>query len=83
MELIIAIIPTYNRAHLIYDSIKSLLNQTYKNLQIIIIDDGSTDNTQDVVEQFNESRIEYYKIAHSGVSKASNYGLVKAQSNII
>jgi glycosyltransferase involved in cell wall biosynthesis len=83
MELISAIIPTYNRAHLIKDSISSLLNQTYKNLQIIVVDDGSTDNTQEVARQFNDSRIEYYKIEHSGVSKASNYALAKAQSNII
>ncbi len=83
MELISVLVPTYNRAHMIGKAIKSLLEQTYLNLQIIIVDDGSIDNTQEVVRLFEDSRIDYYKISHGGVSRASNYGLSKAQSNII
>jgi glycosyltransferase involved in cell wall biosynthesis len=45
MELISVLMPTYNRAHMIGKAIKSLLEQTYSNLQIVIVDDGSTDNT--------------------------------------
>ena len=83
MELISVLVPTYNRAHMIGDAIDSLLEQTYSNLQIIVVDDGSTDNTQEVVRLFGDSRIDYYKIDHCGVSGASNYGLSKAESNII
>ena len=83
MELISVLMPTYNRAHMIGKAIKSLLEQTYSNLQIVIVDDGSTDNTEEVIKQFNESRIDYYRIDHVGVSSAANYGLSKAESKII
>ncbi len=83
MELISVLMPTYNRAHMIGKAIKSILEQTYSNLQIVIVDDGSTDNTKGVVEQFNDSRIDFYKIGHGGISKALNYGLSKAESNVI
>lgn len=47
------IIPTYNRAHLVGRSIKSILNKTYQDFEIIVVDDGSTDNTEEVVKSFN------------------------------
>ena len=83
MELISVLMLTYNRAHMIGKAIKSLLEQTYPNLQIIIVDDGSTDNTKEIITQFNDSRIDYFKISHSGISRATNYGLDKAESNIV
>lgn len=52
---------TYNRASLIGDTIQSVLNQTYKNFEYIIIDDGSTDNTEEIVNSFNDKRIKYFK----------------------
>ena len=48
------IIPTYNRAHLVGRSIQSVLNQTYQDFEIIIVDDGSTDNTEGVIKKFQE-----------------------------
>lgn len=52
-------IPTYNRANTISNSIKSILNQTYTNIEILIIDNASTDKTKEVVEKFDDSRINY------------------------
>jgi glycosyltransferase involved in cell wall biosynthesis len=48
------IIPTYNRANLLSRAIKSALNQTFQDFELIIVDDGSTDNTKEVVEKFKK-----------------------------
>lgn len=55
------IIPSYNRAHLISKTIDFVLRQTYRDFELIIIDDASTDNTEAVVREFNDSRVIYYK----------------------
>jgi glycosyltransferase involved in cell wall biosynthesis len=69
------IMPTYNRANIISDSISSVLNQTHTFFEFIIIDDGSTDETSSVVNAFNDERIFYTKIKHSGLpAVARNYG---------
>ena len=63
------IIPTYNRAHMIGRAIQSVLNQTYQGFEVIIIDDGSADNTEEVVNSFNDGRLRYIKIKeNSGTS---------------
>ncbi|MBD2125550.1 glycosyltransferase [Microcoleus sp. ZQ-A2] len=59
MSKVSVCIPTYNRADYLVYSINSVLNQTYTNFELIICDDGSTDNTSEVVSQFNDSRIRY------------------------
>ena len=46
------ILPTFNRAHMIHEAIKSVFNQTYKNWELIIVDDGSTDNLKNIISQF-------------------------------
>ena len=51
------IIPTYNRGNLIIKSIKSVLNQTFKNLEVIVIDDGSSDNTEHLVNKITDKRL--------------------------
>lgn len=59
-EVTIAI-PTYNRASLLKEAIQSVLNQTYKDFELLICDNTSTDNTEGVVSTFSDPRIKYHK----------------------
>lgn len=74
---------TYNCAPFIYEAIHSVLNQTFEKFEYLIVDDGSTDDTESVVMSFNDERIHYYKITHVGRSKALNYGLEKCNRDWI
>ena len=73
--LVSVITTTYNRAHLLPRAIRSVLNQTYQNFELIIVDDASTDNTKEVVKSFEDGRIIYYKHKENrGVLAAKNTG---------
>ena len=83
-NLVSIILPTYNRAHLIGDTISSIVNQTYLNWELIIIDDGSTDSTSDVVKQTNDKRIQFIQAGHLGiVGRLKNMALQHATGNFI
>ena len=70
------IIPTYNRADAIGQAIKSVLNQTYRNFEIVIIDDSSDDETENVVKSFNDERIKYiHNKAKTNLPTARNQGV--------
>lgn len=78
-SLVSVIIPTFNRAHIISETLESVLAQTYKNWECIIVDDGSTDNTDEVLLAYTkkDSRFKYYKRPdeyQSGGNGARNYG---------
>ncbi|MDT0559239.1 glycosyltransferase family 2 protein [Ichthyenterobacterium sp. W332] len=77
------IIPLYNKENYISETLNSVLSQTFSNFEIIIINDGSTDLSASIVSDFNDSRILLYTIENSGVSMARNYGVTKANSNLI
>lgn len=87
MQRVSVIIPTYNRADYIVESIESVLNQKDHGceLEIIVVDDGSTDNTEQLLKSFvTTKKIRYYKIKHSGLpATARNYGLSKATGELI
>lgn len=83
--LVSCIIPTFNRAALLKTAIESTLSQTYPHWELIIVDDGSTDQTEQVVRayQAGEERIRYYKNPGKGGSAARNYGLLKSRGEYI
>ncbi len=86
--LLSIIIPTYNRALIISDTINSILLQSYKNWECIIVDDGSTDNTQEIVASFSKINpsIHYFKRPNhlaKGPSSCRNYGFSKSSGTII
>ncbi len=80
--IVSVIIPTYNREHVLERAIQSVLNQTYKNYELIIIDDGSTDDTSKILDKYDKD-IRHYSMLHSGVSAARNFGIKKAYGDWI
>lgn len=82
--LISIIIPAYNPGKLIAETIDSVLNQTYQNFEIIIVDDGSTDNTRQIIESFTDKRIKLYSQKNSGLpSIPRNKGVSYAQGEFL
>lgn len=78
------LLPTYNRGHLLGRAIDSVLNQTYTRYELIVIDDGSTDHTRQVVKGFKDVRIQYFKhYENKGISAARNTGLDAATGKYI
>ena len=77
------IIPTYNRAHLISETLDSVLSQSYPYFEIIIVDDGSTDNTKQVIESRynNDERIKYYFKQNEERGAARNFGLKQSKGD--
>ncbi len=82
IPLVSVIIPTYNRAHLVKDAINSALQQTYKNVEVIVIDDGSTDNTKEILAKYG-NKINYLYKENGGCSSARNLGVSKARGEYI
>ena len=76
------VIPTYNAATMVEQAIQSVLAQTYRDLEIIVIDDGSTDDTENVVRPFGE-RVRYFRQENQGVSAARNFGIKQARGEFI
>lgn len=73
--MISVIIPTFNKASLLMEAIESVLSQTFQDFEIIIIDDGSTDGTGEIVEKIGDPRIVYHFQNNEGVNRARNKGI--------
>lgn len=78
------IIPTYNREKLILKALDSIFKQTYQDFEILIIDDASTDNTEQVIKELNHPQIKYFKLEkNSGQCIARNFGTKNASGKYI
>jgi glycosyltransferase involved in cell wall biosynthesis len=82
MPLVSVIIPSYNHAHFVGEAIKSVLEQDYQHYEIILVDDGSTDNTREVVAQFG-FKVRYIYQPNQGLSAARNTAIKNARGEII
>ena len=83
-ELVSVILPTYNRKNVVKRAVLSVLEQSYQNWELIIVDDGSTDGTEDVVMSSVENyNIKYIYQVNQGVSAARNRGVAEAKGNYI
>jgi glycosyltransferase involved in cell wall biosynthesis len=83
MPLVSVIIPTYNRAYVVKRTIDSILNQTFPDFEIIVVDDGSKDDTKEVINSYIDNRIKYIYKSNGGVSSARNVGLKNATGGFI
>ncbi|OGX81359.1 hypothetical protein BEN47_19250 [Hymenobacter lapidarius] len=77
------VIPTYNRADLIGLTLDSILAQTFGQLEILVVDDGSKDNTAEVVGRFTDPRLRYYRKENAERGVARNYGFARAQGRYV
>ena len=79
-EKISIIVPIYNTELYLKECINSILNQTYKNIEIILVDDGSTDNSLEICNKYSKenNNVKTYHLTNGGVSKARNFGIYKA-----
>lgn len=78
LPLVSVLIPCYNYGHFLAEAVDSALNQTHPNMEILVLDDASTDNTRQVAESYG-NRIRYFPLPHSGQPATLNTGLDQAQ----
>lgn len=84
LSKITVIIPTYNSAKYIKEAVDSALSQTYKDIEIIVVDDGSTDNTKDVLKKYiDNGKIRYIYQANGGPASARNKGINNSSGEFI
>lgn len=81
--MVSVIIPTYNRAQSIAKSIDSVLMQTYRDLEVIVVDDGSADDTEKVIRQIHDPRLIYIRQENAGACAARNNGMKHARGEFI
>lgn len=77
------IIPCYNASYYVKEVLDSLQNQTYKDIECIIINDGSTDNTLEIISAFSDKRFRIYNQENKGLSDTRNFGLEKATGDFV
>ena len=83
MPRVSVIIPTYNRSNLAKGAVENVLQQSYTDFEILVVDDGSTDDTASVFKQISDDRVRYYHKPNGGQSSARNLGIVKSNGEYI
>jgi glycosyltransferase involved in cell wall biosynthesis len=83
-ELVSVIVPTYNYGHYLAGALSSVLRQTHTHLEVLVIDDGSTDDTPEVVAPFlGDPRVRYHRRTNQGPAAARNFGLAQARGTLV
>lgn len=77
------IVPIYNAEKFLVECIESLLNQTKQELEFILVNDGSTDQTEEIIKKYKDKRIKYFKNKNQGIGKTRNFGIDKATGKYI
>ena len=77
------IIPIYNASKYLKRCLDSVINQTKTELEIILINDGSTDNSEEIIKEYKDKRIRYFKNKNQGIGKTRNFGITKATGKYI
>ncbi|WP_422361701.1 glycosyltransferase family 2 protein [Reichenbachiella sp.] len=77
MNLVSIILPVFNGAQFLNNSIQSVMKQDHTNWELLVINDGSTDDSKQIIGQYQDSRIKYFEQVNKGVSSARNVGLAK------
>jgi len=83
MPKVSVIIPTYNYGRFLGEALQSVLDQTFDDFDLIVVDDGSTDNTKEVVASFEDNRIKYIYQQNRGVAAAQNVGILASKGEYV
>lgn len=76
--MVTVVVPTYNRARLLSRALDSVFAQTFPDFELVVVDDGSTDDTHSLVDRYDDPRLRYLRIDHGGVSRSRNKGVATA-----
>lgn len=82
-KLVSVIVPIYNEELWIDRCVQSILRQSYENMEVLLINDGSTDRTEEICRKITDTRVSYFYISNRGAAEARNYGLAKAAGEYI
>lgn len=77
------VISVYNKAHFVSQTLQSILNQEFTDFEVIIVDDGSADNSLEILNEFKDDRISIFPTKNQGVSAARNFGMFKSKAKYI
>ena len=83
MDKVSIIVPAYNAQDTIEKCLESLLGQTYKNIEVVVINDGSVDNTLKIIDKFNDIRLKVTSTENRGISAARNLGIKNSTGEFI
>ena len=81
--LVTITLPVYNQKNLLKEAIDSILEQEYRFFELILLNDGSTDNVQEIIANYSDNRIQYYQLEHRGLPETLNFGLRLAGGEFI